>query len=64
MKVFLKILMWIVIVLVVIFVVLQLSVIISGNFENIGDLIQYLIERYQEGDGALALARSGLFTRL
>ena len=49
MKVFLKILMWVAIVAVVIFVVLFLSVKISGNFESIPDLIDYLINQYKSG---------------
>lgn len=57
MKVFLKILMWVAIVAAVIFVVLILSVHISGNFRNIPELIDYLINEYQKGDGVIFLNR-------
>lgn len=55
MKVFLKVLMWVAIIAVVILVVLFLSVKISGNFDSIGDLLRYLADRYNEGDGALTV---------
>ena len=67
MKVFLKILMWVALIAVVVFVVLFLAVKISGNFSNIGELIDYLIDRYNAGDGAISAMqnmRVCLFGRL
>lgn len=57
MKVFLKILMWVAIVAVVIFLVLWLTVMISGNFDSIPDLIRYLFGQYDGGILYLGIPR-------
>lgn len=64
MKIFLKILMWIAIVALVVFLVLYLTVIFSGNFDNIGQLIDYLVGQFKDGDKAVAALVAGSpFTR-
>lgn len=55
MKVFLKVLMWVALVAIVLFVVLWLAIKISGNFNGFGDLFDYLGQQYKEGDGMLSV---------
>ena len=53
MKTFLKGLLWIAIVAVAIFLVLFLTVRISGNFDTISELINYLIAQVTGGAAVL-----------
>ncbi len=53
MKTFLKVLLWIAIAAVVIFLVLFLTVRISGNFNSIPELINYLIAQVTGGAAVL-----------
>ncbi len=57
MKTFLKVLLWVAVSLVVVFVVLWLTVLISGQFDGIPGLIRYLIAQFQ--GGVLYLGVSG-----
>ncbi|MDL2218906.1 hypothetical protein LJC04_01005 [Ruminococcaceae bacterium OttesenSCG-928-O06] len=54
MKVFLKVLMWIAIVAVVVFLVLFITVQVADEFDSIPQLIRYLMGQYTPGGRALA----------
>ena len=53
MKLFLKILMWVLIIAAVIGIVILFSVIISDELGSVGDLFDFIHDEYEKGDGVL-----------
>lgn len=63
MKVFLKILLWVAIIAVVIFVVMLLAVLISDELDSFSDLINYILRQYNNGsdNGFVKVVLPGFF---
>ena len=51
MKTFGKVMLWVLLIAIVVFVVFLLSIIISGNFNGFGELWEYLVNEFNESGG-------------